>query len=80
MRAAVLGGHLAVCKLLVEHGAIIEQTNGLALLHLAAEKNKLKVVKWLLEKGANDKDVEVALTIAREKEYEALVNYLEPFI
>ena len=49
---ASLGGHLEIVKLLVEHGAAINQ-DGWAPLHYAAFEGHPDVVKFLIFKGAD---------------------------
>jgi len=53
---AVLKGHVAVARWLVERGADKEATeshNGFTSLHIAALVGRITVVKMLVESGAN---------------------------
>ncbi len=54
---AILKGDLDAVKKFVEYGADVnEKSNGLTPLMFAARYNKIEILKYLLEKGA-DKDV-----------------------
>jgi ankyrin repeat protein len=54
---AILKGDMATVKKFVEYGADVnEMSNGLTPLMFAARYNKIEILKYLLEKGA-DKDV-----------------------
>lgn len=54
---AILKGDLATVKKFVEYGANVnEMSNGLTPLMFAARYNKIEILKYLLEKGA-DKDI-----------------------
>lgn len=54
---AILKGDLATVKKFIEYGADVnEKSNGLTPLMLAARYNKVEILKYLVEKGA-DKQV-----------------------
>jgi ankyrin repeat protein len=54
---AILKGDMATVKKFVEYGADVnEMSNGLTPLMFAARYNKIEILKYLLEKGA-DKEV-----------------------
>lgn len=53
---AILKGDLAAVKKFVEYGADVnEESNGLTPLMFAARYNKVDILKYLLEKGADKK-------------------------
>ncbi|MCF6130655.1 ankyrin repeat domain-containing protein [Flavobacterium wongokense] len=53
---AILKGDLATVKKFVEYGADVnEMVNGLTPLMFAARYNKVEIIKYLLEKGADKK-------------------------
>jgi uncharacterized protein len=54
---AILKGDMATVKKFIEYGADVnEMSNGLTPLMFAARYNKVDILKYLLEKGA-DKDI-----------------------
>lgn len=53
---AILKGDLATVKKFVEYGTDVnEMSNGLTPLMLAARYNKIEILKYLVEKGADKK-------------------------
>lgn len=53
---AILKGDLATVKKFVEYGADVnEMSNGLTPLMFAARYNKIEILKYLVEKGADKK-------------------------
>ena len=69
-------------KIILEHGINVKANNGWAAIHIAANKGNLKVVKFLLEKGADvrlnyfQSKKQTALYIAAEKSHWDIVQLL----
>jgi len=70
---AALGGHLEVCKWLVEMGFSVKERDSVAWtpLHAASAEGHLEVVDWLLKQGADvsavDEDGHTSHSLARRR-------------
>ncbi|CAG8611552.1 13305_t:CDS:10, partial [Cetraspora pellucida] len=68
LQLAVLGGHLAAVKLLIENGAkiTIRMYDGLGPIHLAAKSNYLDIIEELLKKSAQNEKLKEQDEITKE--------------
>lgn len=79
---AILKGDIATVKKFVEYGADVnEESNGLTPLMFAARYNKIEILKYLLDKGA-DKEVKdergnTALKYAENSKSLEAIEYLK---
>ncbi|MDN3677781.1 ankyrin repeat domain-containing protein [Flavobacterium paronense] len=79
---AIVKGDLATVKKFVEYGSDVnEMSNGLSPLMLAARYNKVDILKYLLEKGADkqikDERGNTALKYAEYSKSQEAVDYLK---
>lgn len=79
---AILKGDLAAVKKFVEYGSDVnEMSNGLTPLMFAARYNKVDILKYLLEKGADkqikDERGNTALKYAEYSKSQEAVDYLK---
>lgn len=79
---AIIKGDLATVKKFVEYGSDVnEMSNGLTPLMLAARYNKVDILKYLLEKGADkqikDERGNTALKYAEFSKSQEALNYLK---
>jgi ankyrin repeat protein len=60
----------------------VRNNEGMTLLHRAVKDNNLKVVKWLVKKGANtnftDNNDNTPLDLAGEQNHKEIIEYLKP--
>jgi hypothetical protein len=79
-------GHVAVAKLLLEHGADIHARDNAnwTPLHWAAYKGHFDVARLLLERGADptvkNRDGKTPLDLAREAGYDGVVSVIEELL
>ncbi len=79
---AIIKGDIATVKKFVEYGTDVnEMSNGLTPLMLAARYNKVDILKYLLEKGADkqikDERGNTALKYAENSKSQEAVDYLK---
>jgi uncharacterized protein len=79
---AIMKGDLATVKKFIEYGADVdEMSNGLTPLMFAARYNKVDIIKYLLEKGANkstkDERGYTALQFAEFSKSQEAIAYLK---
>lgn len=79
---AIIKGDIATVKKFVEYGTDVnEMSNGLTPLILAARYNKVDILKYLLEKGADkqikDERGNTALKYAENSKSQEAVDYLK---
>lgn len=79
---AIIKGDLATVKKFVEYGSDVnEMSNGLTPLMLAARYNKVEILKYLLEKGADkqikDERGNTALKYAEFSKSQEAFDYLK---
>jgi ankyrin repeat protein len=70
-------GHVDIVKQFVDHGADVNQPEGLMPLHIACEKGYLDIVQLLVEHGAEIHQED--MDIARQKGHQAIVNLLTEY-
>lgn len=80
--AAIMKGDLETVKKFVEYGTDVnEKSNGLTPLMFAARYNKVEILKYLMEKGADkqikDEKGNTALKYAEFSKCQEAVNYLK---
>lgn len=79
---AIVKGDLATVKKFIEYGSDVnERSNGMTPLMLAARYNKVDILKYLLEKGANkeikDERGNTALKYAEYSKSQEALDYLK---
>ena len=79
---AIIKGDIATVKKFVEYGSDVnEMSNGLTPLMLAARYNKVEILKYLLEKGADkqikDERGNTAIKYAEFSKSQEAVDYLK---
>jgi ankyrin repeat protein len=80
--AAIMKGDLATVKKFIEYGANVnEEANGMTPLMFAARYNKVEILKYLLEKGADkklkDENGFTALKYAENSKALEAIDYLK---
>ena len=80
--AAIMKGDLATVKKFIEYGANVnEEANGMTPLMFAARYNKVEILKYLLEKGADkkvkDENGLTALKYAENSKALEAIDYLK---
>jgi hypothetical protein len=90
LQCAIVGGHVAVAQLLIEHGADVNASDELSVgrtplrtcvTSVRKRKEAIQIARMLLEHGADPiRPTGSVLDVARRRKWDAMVQLLEEFV